>query len=395
MKIFYIESPLTYSNEKEYSIMQLKDICDALSENLELCKFDEIKFCEHPIVYIATGGTEGKFLELFNESSAHEWLILCANTNNSLAASIEILAYLKQNDRVGKIIYISDKNNAINELNNYLAAIKTKDSLKNMRFGQLGMSSDWLIASNVYKDKAKNTFGIDIIDINMDEFFDEYSKKTYSKNKYTDDFLKHNFDLAEKENALYIYGAIKRIVEKYDLRAITVRCFDLLNPTCGTGCIALAILNAEGIYAGCEGDMPALITMAIAGELTGEPCFLCNPSQLNFDNNSIYLAHCTLPLNMVNHYTLDTHFESNTGVAISGEIDKGEATIFRVSSNCSEYFVSNAKIINNMSLNTLCRTQIELKLEKSINYFINNPIGNHHIVIKGNYEELINSFFNF
>ena len=35
---------------------------------------------------------------------------------------------------------------------------------------------------------------------------------------------------------------------------MTVRCFDLLGRIGTTGCLALAILNAEGIPAACEGD---------------------------------------------------------------------------------------------------------------------------------------------
>ena len=38
----------------------------------------------------------------------------------------------------------------------------------------------------------------------------------------------------------------KRLVEKYELSAVTIKCFDLLNTVHTTGCLALAILNAVG-----------------------------------------------------------------------------------------------------------------------------------------------------
>ena len=57
----------------------------------------------------------------------------------------------------------------------------------------------------------------------------------------------------EIEKALNVYGGCQRLIEKYKLDAITVRCFELINYVPTTGCLALAILNTEGIPAACEG----------------------------------------------------------------------------------------------------------------------------------------------
>ncbi|MCP6606349.1 hypothetical protein NL500_29585, partial [Klebsiella pneumoniae] len=78
------------------------------------------------------------------------------------------------------------------------------------------------------------------------------------------------------ERALNVYGACRRIVDRYALDAITLRCFDLLEPACITGCLALGILNAEGIWAACEGDSRSLVSMVVIGELTGQSVFMAN-----------------------------------------------------------------------------------------------------------------------
>ena len=49
------------------------------------------------------------------------------------------------------------------------------------------------------------------------------------------------------EKALDVYGAAKRLVLKYGLSAVTVRCFDLLTTVHTTGCLALAILNCPDV----------------------------------------------------------------------------------------------------------------------------------------------------
>ena len=46
--------------------------------------------------------------------------------------------------------------------------------------------------------------------------------------------------------------------------------------------------------------------------------FQANPSSINPETGEIIFAHCTIPLNMVERYELDTHFESGIGTGIRG-----------------------------------------------------------------------------
>ncbi|MCG2820598.1 MAG: hypothetical protein L6371_01750, partial [Candidatus Atribacteria bacterium] len=145
--------------------------------------------------------------------------------------------------------------------------------------------------------------------------------------------------------------------------------------------------------AGCEGDIPALISMTILHLLTDEPVFMANPSSIDLNKNEIILAHCTLPLNMPDEFYLKTHFESGLGVGIKGNINEGEATIFKLSGDGKNYFVSGGEIIENLSKENLCRTQIRLKMNEDVKYFLQNSIGNHHLICKGDYSDLVREFF--
>src|SRR5699024_3890820 len=104
---------------------------------------------------------------------------------------------------------------------------------------------------------------------------------------------------------LKIYIGLKNIVDKYNLDGLTVRCFDLLSKVNNTGCIALSLLNDEGIISSCEGDVPALISMLILNALSGEPVFMANPSSIDVEKNEVVFAHCTIPLDMTEDYVLD------------------------------------------------------------------------------------------
>ena len=192
--------------------------------------------------------------------------------------------------------------------------------------------------------------------------------------------------------SFYVYGALKRLAEKYSLSALTVRCFDLLTTVHTTGCLALAILNAEGIYAGCEGDMPSLISMIILGEIAQQPVFMCNLNRIDTENNELIFAHCTLPANMPYEMSLTTHYESGIGVAIAGSIPEQDFTIFKISNDLTNCFASEGKIIENRRDPNLCRTQIKVNLPH-YEYFLTNPIANHHLICLGKHQKALEDFY--
>ncbi len=357
----------------------------------ELTDIDHINDYDMAVEFIGGGGTEGILLKDLDKLP-EPIILLTTGANNSLAASMEILSYLRQNDIPGEIIHGSDEF-VSDRIKQVATALAAKKRISNYKIGRVGKPSDWLIASDVDAKTSKEYNGIEIVDITMDEFFDEIHKNQYVDNQYTQMIKAKGYDNNELEKAFYIYGALKRICEKYSLQGVTVRCFDLLDTVKSTSCVALAILNSEGIYAACEGDVPALISMIVLGELTGQPVFQANPSRIDTDNNEIVFAHCTLPVTMPKDFELMTHFESQLGVAFRGKIQEGPITVFKTDGLMEEYYVSSGVLLENLSEFNLCRTQIRLKLDKPVTYFLTESIGNHHCIIEGDHTKIIEEFY--
>lgn len=369
----------------------LKKLSEMTGFEFEITDVDHLKDYEMAVEFIGGGGTEGIFLKDL-EKIPQPCFLLTTGANNSLAASMEILSYLRQHDIPGEIIHGTDEF-VCNRIKTIAQVFKAKKRLSNFKIARVGKPSDWLISSDVDAKESKELNGIEIIDVTMDEFFEEINKKEYVENKFTELIKSKGYDEKEIAEALYIYGALRRIVDKYHLDGITVRCFDLLDTVHSTGCAALAILNAEGIYASCEGDTPALISMAVLGELTNKPVFMANPSRIDTDKNEIIFAHCTLPINMPTDFEIMTHFESQLGVAFRGKIKEGPITVFKCDGLMEEYFVTSGQLLENLSLYNLCRTQIRLHLDKPVTYFLTESIGNHHLIIEGDYTSLVDEFF--
>ena len=227
----------------------------------------------------------------------------------------------------------------------------------------------------------------------MDELVEEIGRGGYPDSPACRELLAQDFDREQVEQALGIYGAFCRLTEKNRLSGISVRCFDLLTLVKNTGCLGLALLNAEGIYAGCEGDLPTLVSMAILGKVSRRPVFQCNPSRVDRAGNDIVFAHCTLPLNMPVRYTLDTHFESGIGVAIAGELPLGKATVFKAGADRSRYFLASGEIVEVLHEDNLCRTQIRLHCDVPVEEFLNSRVGNHYLICMGDHTESIRAFF--
>lgn len=342
--------------------------------------------CDLKLIFISSGGSEGLFLKEFDKLK-EPYYFLTSGNNNSLAASLEILTYLNLNNKKGEIIhgnmtYISQRIKALEKLN------KNKKAISNSKLGVIGKPSDWLISSIPnYKD-VKNKFGIDLVDISLDEVKNEFDKFSFDNLKID---LKE-FDKEELNKAKRIYQAFSNICNKNKLDGFSVRCFDLLQPLKSTGCLGLALLNDKNIISSCEGDIMAMISMLVAKKISGNDVFQANPSRIDVENKKIVFAHCTIPLNMVKDYKFDTHFESRTGVAIKGYLYEDDVTVLRLSSNLNDYFLEEGKIIRNLDDPNLCRTQIEVLFNSDISSILTKPCGNHHIIFYGKHKKEIEDY---
>ncbi len=352
------------------------------------------------IIYVRTGGTEGIFKELFPRLRGRI-LLLTSGKSNSLAASLEILSYLRLQGRNGEVIHGSTAYIA-SRISTLAKVEEGRKTLNGRRLGSIGKPSDWLISSCADKEAVREKLGIEIVDIPIEELIESVSSgKEFVLSEgviaLRNNILEQAPETVHKyaEGAVRIYAALREMVVKYDLSGLTLRCFDLLEPLGNTGCLALALLNAEGIPAGCEGDMPALLTMTVGNALTGQCGFQANPSHIDPQTGEILLAHCTVPMNMIGKYSFNTHFESGIGIALHGELPVGDCTIFKLSGDLSRSFCSKAGLLRNQYESNLCRTQIILKPENhkyATDYFLNDPIGNHHIVFNGDHKEIFEAF---
>ena len=334
----------TYRKEQVYDAH--KSLFVALEKHftLHLVNYpdaEEIPSSAYKMAFIGSGGVESAVVRNFS-LLPYPITLLADGTDNSLAAALEISAWIRTRDMKVKIIH-GDPEEMVKQVLLHHRAFAAKRSLKNKRIGVVGTPVPWLVASHVDYLLAGRRWGVTYTDIPIEEveanFYD-----------ITDDMIGMEasafaarvkaFQDVEPDDllrAMRLYRAVKNVCEAHKLDAVTVSCFSLIQTLRVTGCLALSLLNDDGIPAGCEGDLQSIMTLLMIKELTGQ--------------------------------------------------------LFKCGGEClDEYFLSSGYLVENTNFVTCCRTQVKVKLDNPVSYFLQNPLGNHHVLVKGNHAEAIQEF---
>ena len=267
--------------------------------------------------------------------------------------------------------------------------------------GLIGEASPWLIASGIDKEALSERCGVSFREISIDTLADKYlGYRKLWKNHTLSAGARAELDevlcrfscslegdrtTEDLSDAAIMYLALASICKEEHLDAVTVKCFDLLSSCKTTACLALALLNDNGIIAGCEGDIPSICTMLAVYKALGRPSFMANPASIDSDNLSIDFAHCTIPTAMVENCTLPSHFESGIGIGINGEVPLGNYTLCKLSGKTLERsLICNGRLVKGEYLSNRCRTQVRFIFESKAEFdaFCKARVGNHIILFK-------------
>ena len=345
------------------------------------------------MVLVGSGGVEE--MVKANIDRLPPYVVLIADgLKNSLAASLEILSWMRLEGRQGRVLH-GPTDFIMRGINDYAAAHDAVSKLQGKRVGVIGKPSGWLIASNVDYQSMHKRWGVEMVDVPLDEVVKGYEAVTDDEvQDITDEFISKAVGVKEPSRdevvkAMRLYRSVKSIVERYHLDAFTLNCFDLIPTTRTTGCVALALLNQEGIPAGCEGDEQTLLTMLAVQAATGEMAFMANPSKI-LDNTAheMVFAHCTIAPAMADRYIVRDHYESLSGVAVEGIFDPMDMTVVKCGGKSMErFFISKAHLLECTTNPNMCRTQLRMRLDETLDYFLERSIGNHHVIVRGDHVE--------
>ncbi len=338
---------------------------------------------------VLTGGSEELIVELIGYlGPEYPVAVVPHKSMNSMAAAIEGLSRLRA-EGFRSAYLIPLRKSAVGELKSFLRASAVKHRLRGFKLLCVGEPSPWLVHSSISGESLSLDLGVITVRVGLNEVLREFNSIGMDDIKG----LISRFETVEREGielgglrrSLRLYVALKKVLTSRGGDALTIRCFDLITHGL-TACLPLSMLNDEGIIAGCEGDVPAAITMAVLSMVSGKPSFMGNIAWVNESEGTILLTHCTAPTKPFKSFRLRTHYETGKGVAVEASPREGcEVTIARLDGRFKVLRAASGVIINSSPVIIEgCRTQLLIKVGNP-SLVINEAVGNHYAVTQGNW----------
>ncbi|MDD5732763.1 MAG: hypothetical protein PHT64_03085, partial [Bacteroidales bacterium] len=349
------------------------------------------------IPFIASGGCEEIF-QSYGFSLPLPLFFLFDDQSNSLPAALELSSYVSQGRMSIPLIFSEDE---ITEelLDMTLRMQQTFRKLKNTHIALFGDASPWLLSSKVNTNAISRMLKVGFQNIDIPSICKHYkhltalsreNKELYNSILKKSTSLK-NCTKEDLNDAIRLYQAMDELMVYYSCNALTIKCFDLIKSCNVTACMAISLFNRAGVPAACEGDIPSLLTMIMAGYLSHSPVFMANPVAYNKERNTMDIAHCTVPLNMTSSFALNSHYETGIGVSVEGtlEEDVPYTAVKWIGNTLDRFFVSEGVAAESKHSGNKCRTQMTLRLEKPVRDFILGAMANHILVVKGRHADVL------
>jgi len=351
-------------------------------DDVSKAKIDDVNVA---IIAFLTGGTSKLARVLaVRMGSKVPILLLAHNYHNSLASALSVKNKLLLE---GFKLHLSlfDIGNEVSIEHAIISAKAVHDiyALKVLHLNEDGKSDEAV--------KFEDTFGCEVIPISKGELKEELEKVSEEE---VQEVIKRRLTIVDRssiknveglKHPIRLYVVSKRLLGAYGGNALTVECFPFILEYKFTPCIALSLLNDDGVPAACEADFKALLLLKLAHSLTGLPGWIGNPSDVR--DNILTLAHCTVALKLTSEAKLLSHFETGYPCAIGGRFSNETFTLTAISYDYKRLAFARAKHIASGTLEEgRCRTQTILEVQggpRGDDSLVNKLISNHHVLMVG------------
>ena len=356
---------------------KVTDIVDSVDK---ACRVSDAHTRDILLLVFLTGGTSKLAREILLRNNYRYTLALCHGKHNSLPSALSARARLAI-ARVRLVPYFYESLEECGDVLN--RASRVARAFKALKTSRVGVISDGIVTEI---EAFSMTFGSEVVSIKYKEFEEYVSRAPRSYVEEAKERLSglglEGVDSSSLEKALEIYGGLRLLVEDKKLNALAMDCFPYIVKRGVTPCLALALLNSEGIVAACEADLTALTLMIMSKELTGKTGWIANPS--TYRGNEMVLAHCTISLNMTSRGRVVPHFETGKPYSLAAELGEKVYTMATISYDFEILVATKVEVLKSGMLSEeRCRTQAVLKLGFPAERVLRTAPANHHVLIPG------------
>jgi L-fucose isomerase-like protein len=191
-------------------------------------------------------------------------------------------------------------------------------------------------------------------------------------------------DDAELEAAVRYFMAMHSIVAERGASAATLLCGSF-PPGKGPGpCAALTLLADHGVPAGCQGDIDAVLTMALFKRAAGVVSFMGGAFA---QGSRLRVGHCVLPRTMKGPeasqpYYLARYHGTQSGVTIHTDLGAGEPiTVARLTRDLKRLIIAEGTLAESIDPQRGCRNALLIEMADVRKLMSVVRGGQYHLVV--------------
>jgi len=324
--------------------------------------------------------------------------------------NVDIAAYYRNLGLEGYAVYDWE------DLNRLVALLKVRKAMSNTKVIVLTDRLD-KVPYGVYSttenfDHLKEKYGVETIPVSLKEFEEEFNKlQQDSKLKkqmmeMTESFIKDADAVYMKTdtivNDFYFYATINNLFGKYNANSFSVRCFELCASKIPWNkkfvpCTCLSLMKDQGIAAGCEGDMNALLAMMLEMYLAKKAVYMGNPL-FDKEKNVVRIYHDVPSLKMKGLSAPDLNYEivnfadSGFGATVRYDFtqDIGQkVTLARFDPTGDKLLLSTGTIDGCFQMRMVgCKQGVSIELKDAMDMFYKSQDFGHHLaMVYGDYSD--------
>ena len=212
----------------------------------------------------------------------------------ALCGTQQLTAYLKQLDKPFRCLYGPlDHAGNLEQAMTFLRAAALKNQMRRARVGFGGYRVTGMTEVSANEMGLKKAIGPRIIPLDMPlllarakDIPDEDVRDRWQAVVGRSGCCK--VTAPDGLDSLKVYVAVKELVDKHRLDALTIGCYPHLM---GRVCLAASLLADEGIPLGCEGDVNGAVGQLLMTRLTGQPTH--NTDWLEpLEDGTVVFTHC-------------------------------------------------------------------------------------------------------
>lgn len=280
-------------------------------------------------------------------------------------------------------------------------------ALRESKLGLVGYVAPGFHHASFDEILVRKTFGVQIHHVDLSEVFSEAEALTKDEIDKEIDEMKKRGKIAEGvteedfKKTASITLALEKIVKKYGITALAVKCFpefqDLFK---FAPCAVLGRCNDKGIMTACEGDMIGTLTMVLENYLTGNLVFFTDIIDMNDKTNIGIVWHCGQGVTSLaedpESVTYKPNFLFNLGLTTELACKPGPVTVARISERENTYrvyaFEGEAVKVDAVLRGAQMNVKFDQPIEKIREIIFEDGVENHFAVVHGRIGKKLREF---